>query len=372
MAEEQSQSECSGCRSTSDDVEATLDNSEAISNDIIAMYDSGVPLFSKDILRQVGRQLKEYDEGLLEDHKIHVKNMKGEDVEITLNPDEPTGWVEWRCNHGDRRTKPYIFYRSIQKLIDQEDMSASDPQKACLAIGILFPDPKEHGSAHESTFFVLTLTKLFQATREDWEANNAYAQVKTLLKANQQQLSKVKDIVAFALGRLTNGQEFDYCCTYQHAFVLSIQRILSEMTTSTKPLGLLQTLRKALSKNKVDHPVEVYAQDPAYLGPDREVLGAAGITVLNDPNGFLQVGETSMLVSIAANVPIHQVIADIARPAAIIWDEHEAAINGPDAHFCADPSSPRVEKMLNDEYVRFKLPSVPHLRDLVLYIRRNL
>ncbi|KAI0387136.1 hypothetical protein F5Y04DRAFT_288855 [Hypomontagnella monticulosa] len=354
---------------------------DTLRSDIETMYNNGVPLFTKDMLSQISRQLEEYDQALLGDNKIRLKNMKGEEVEFTLCSDEPSGWFEWRCNAGDKRTKPFIFYCSIQRLLSQGqgDMFPFDPQKTCLAVGPVCPKLRKDGGASEEVdppklmFHVPTLTRLFELTRQDWETSNVFPEIRTLLKANRNRLYKVDNIVAFALGQLSDGNNFESDCAYQHAFVLSIQRILSEMTTP-KPFYYFKPLLKALSKNKKDHDVELYAQDPAYTDSDKEVLADAGIKVLPDPKGFLQVGDNSMVVSISANIPIHQIIADIARPAAIIWDEHETAMDGPEAHSSADPWSPRVEKMLNDEYmyVMFKLPFADKLRHLALYIRKDL
>lgn len=41
--------------------------------------------------------------------------------------------------------------------------------------------------------------------------------------------------------------------------------------------------------------------------------------MIEDPRGWLEVDEHSILLSIAPNVPVKEIIADIARPAAIIW-----------------------------------------------------
>jgi hypothetical protein len=43
--------------------------------------------------------------------------------------------------------------------------------------------------------------------------------------------------------------------------------------------------------------------------------------VLDDPRAFLEVDETTILICIGSDIPVHQIVADIARPAIMIWDE---------------------------------------------------
>jgi hypothetical protein len=52
---------------------------------------------------------------------------------------------------------------------------------------------------------------------------------------------------------------------------------------------------------------------------DKKLLDEAGIEVIEDPRGWLEVDEHSIVLSIASNVPSKEIIADISRPAVIIW-----------------------------------------------------
>ncbi len=58
----------------------------------------------------------------------------------------------------------------------------------------------------------------------------------------------------------------------------------------------------------------------AYVDTDKEVLGRVGVTVVDDPRGFLEVDDNSVVICVAPNVPVKQIIADIARPAVLIWN----------------------------------------------------
>jgi hypothetical protein len=48
-------------------------------------------------------------------------------------------------------------------------------------------------------------------------------------------------------------------------------------------------------------------------------LAEFGFTVLDDPRALLEVGNRSVVVSFAPDSPLRQIVADIARPAALIW-----------------------------------------------------
>lgn len=64
-----------------------------------------------------------------------------------------------------------------------------------------------------------------------------------------------------------------------------------------------------------------YCQDPAYTPVDKELLKSLNVTVLESPMGFLEVGSTSVVISICADVPVKQIVADDKRhwPVAMVW-----------------------------------------------------
>ena len=67
--------------------------------------------------------------------------------------------------------------------------------------------------------------------------------------------------------------------------------------------------------------VQCYAQDPVYEDVDRRVLGELGMTVLDNPRGFLEVDESAAVFSLAPDIAVRQIVADIAKPALMIWDK---------------------------------------------------
>lgn len=86
---------------------------------------------------------------------------------------------------------------------------------------------------------------------------------------------------------------------------------------------LILTLRDVFSKRQGNKPrseIMCVAQDPLYSAIDKVVLNEAGITVLDDPRAFLEVDESSVVLSFSPNAPIRQIITDLARPSVILWN----------------------------------------------------
>jgi hypothetical protein len=96
------------------------------------------------------------------------------------------------------------------------------------------------------------------------------------------------------------------------AFALSSMRAFSDVPHDNRSLfqhALLMTLRDLLLENTAqgDDGIKCYAQDPAYSEHDIAVLQSCGVTVVPDPEGFLEVDEETVVISISPNVPVKQV-----------------------------------------------------------------
>ncbi|KAI0105170.1 hypothetical protein F4776DRAFT_657937 [Hypoxylon sp. NC0597] len=344
------------------------------------MYGEKFPFFNRIRLRRLADQIGMHQQGLLKDNKITLKNLLGEDVEVILDPDAPTIWEDTRCNHGDRRNNgPYIYYRSIQKMIEHPDMKHFDARQAYLPFVVMYPDPTNcyHHDANAgpfpNTFIMEELSLIFQKEREKWEECEQHRNLRETLKSRRAALSNVSKIVGFACGPLSYGRnKEDYSLT-QHAMILSLRKILTKMKPENA--GVRGSIRRLLSKggefDAMDNVVRCIVQDPAYTELDKEVLKEEGFIIENDPRGFLAVDDRTVVVSICANTPIQQIICDIARPAAIIQMRVKEGWSDESARHCADPASPRVNKMLDEEYQAVPLGYHPRIRDVVLYVRKK-
>jgi hypothetical protein len=140
------------------------------------------------------------------------------------------------------------------------------------------------------------LQREIENASQTWEATDQFRQLESVLSSLTVPDDLAK-ITAFALGSLTQSSEPCPPTILQHALVLALRRLLFPG----------------------DRVVKCYAQDPAYTDPDKQALAALGVTVLDDPRGFIEVDEQSVVLSIAPNVPVKQIVIDISRPAVIIW-----------------------------------------------------
>jgi hypothetical protein len=142
----------------------------------------------------------------------------------------------------------------------------------------------------------------FQRKRVAWETSKQCGEIKSLLASAK--LPPIQKVVAFACSSMTWDDEARHRCTVQHALILTIRDFLVRADRYGKPSN-----------------IKCYAQDPLYTKADTLVLQRENITVLDDPRGFLEIDEETVVLSHAPDIPVRQVTADITRPAMMIWNK---------------------------------------------------
>lgn len=153
------------------------------------------------------------------------------------------------------------------------------------------------------------VVQMFRESTKSWEQSATCQQLtKTLRDVDLS--CEVTKVVGFACGDIS----------FSDVPVDRAQRSASQH-------ALLLTLRNVLQEKNKTHKSNIlcYAQDPIYNTVDKTVLGNFGINVVDDPEGFLQVDNSSVVFSCAPNIPVKQVVADLARPAILIWSPPVAA-----------------------------------------------
>ncbi|CAG8162735.1 unnamed protein product [Penicillium olsonii] len=200
------------------------------------------------------------------------------------------------------------------------------------------------------------VSMVFRAKSYEWKSTSVCRKLKTILSASAHN-HDINKVIGFGLGGFSRRM-----IPYKSATRAMTQHVL------------LRVLKDWLQK-KTGGKSPCYAQDPAYNSTDTQVLQENGIEVIDDPCGWLEVDEQSMVVSIAATVPVKEIIADIARPAVIIWDrvsfEDAIGMTGESARL--DPNSYRVFKMM-EEYDMFEFGAGEDLcpwGSIVVYIRKS-
>lgn len=139
----------------------------------------------------------------------------------------------------------------------------------------------------------------FDTHGEPWLASQECREIVEPLLS--QSTRKIRKIVAFALGSMARADsEAVPRWTIQHALVL----------------GIADALHKTYG-----YEISCFSQEPLYTDDDKTFLDEKKITVLEDPMGFLEVNEETLVISIAPNVCVKEILADLTRPAVMMWDE---------------------------------------------------
>ena len=140
----------------------------------------------------------------------------------------------------------------------------------------------------------------FRAAIEAWEANIQCKQLRKLLESKPN--LTVNKVVAFANASFAShgpgchGEDRASRAAYQHALMLTLTDHFDVKSNS-------------------------FAQDPAYKDEDQQALSQCGIKVVEDPEGFLQADENSAVISMYPDIPVKQVLCDLASPAILIWSK---------------------------------------------------
>ena len=204
------------------------------------------------------------------------------------------------------------------------------------------------------------LAKSRESTGEAWEVACATWQktwdlekLEKLFHPTQYDIplpSRVDKVIGFGLGSMALGRDFMRVRHgLQHAILQSIRDLL---------------LQRGAEK------VGCFVQDPMYQLLDKEILGNTGITVLDDPRAFLEVDANSVVVAFNPSFPLRQIIADIARPAVLIWAPLPE--DGRIRSSSTDPTSSRVTSMIVEHYTEAALlPPCEWFGITAVYVRND-
>ena len=144
---------------------------------------------------------------------------------------------------------------------------------------------------------------LFNSTKRSWESSKHYRSLLAAISSIRHSL-KVTKIVAFACGTMSD-------CEYEDA-----------RRASASQHAMVSVLRECFRSNGQEtDTIDCFVQDPSYSNVDKEILKNNEITVIEDPEGFLEVDRFTLVVSCAPDVPVRQIVTDLARPAVMIWDK---------------------------------------------------
>ncbi|KAI0555178.1 hypothetical protein F4679DRAFT_522518 [Xylaria curta] len=322
----------------------TVAQMNSIIDEIRTIYDAGTPLFTKDAIRNVGKELEICRKDALDGRDVILRGINGVDYKIFVSLPPVQHPTEKEQHNGGSTW--IISYNSIESLTERDDRFFS-PEIAYLPMTIttctweIDPHPDDGNNLDAPS--TEELHKAFYEIEQKWKMSAYYERLQAALAAVKTSLVLDK-VIGVALGPLVMETLVNRKSIIQHALISAISSILLQ--------------RGVLSKR--------YVQDPIYTQQERDVLCSAGFTVLDDPQAFLTLDNSSVLVSIAPNIPVKQIVADICRPGIIIWSSKIDA-----SYLQTDPDSPRVDKMIDEDYYELDFPFHESFGDLVMYIRKD-
>ncbi|KAJ5729664.1 uncharacterized protein N7483_004172 [Penicillium malachiteum] len=321
---------------------------------INALYESGVPFFAKKAFQDVVDQLDSHptagDEIITKDltgASLKWKVRLGLSKELCVRDDE-NNWNEQEFTF----SQCALTYNPKERLIRDLDHDKIDvPDWAYAPISLIHsvdrPDKESETRKWIPTAPIGEREDVahdFQEKSEAWEKSETCENFKSILRSVVSN-HEIDNIIGFACGSI--ALEANEQCAVQTA--------------------LLLTVRNWLKERDQDKRIPCYLQDPMNTDVDREVLADWDVEILDDPRGWLKVDERSVVLSVAPNVPVKEIIADIARPAIAIW------FKVPDKdEYSTDPSTSRVRTMMADYDIFEFEPTVDGLHgNVMIYIRKS-
>ncbi|BAE66015.1 unnamed protein product [Aspergillus oryzae RIB40] len=312
---------------------------------ISQLYRSGKPLFPRRLLEDLNRQI--------DDGKEEVYISDFDDVPQVYSLKVPSWCTEFANTYR-------IRYQSIHSL---GCVPPYDPERVlckCTPVAIDYVDTSGPG---EST--LEAIGGAFFKQRQIWLESLGHRNLEHHL-STLRTTANIRKIVCFGLGSL--GRLSGDCYTRTHTQHAAVETIAASL------------VRRGLSGSQ---EIKCYAQDPVYDEVDHEFLRSIGITPLEDPKGFLEVDEHTLVFSVSPDVPVKQIVTDLHWPGAMIWDtvtpsekrkswakykENDGTIFWI-TPFTTDPDSGRVRRMIK-HYAHAQLEdSDGFFGDLTIYMK---
>ncbi|KAJ5199860.1 hypothetical protein N7491_009343 [Penicillium cf. griseofulvum] len=337
----------------------TLEEAKAT---IDRLYESEVPFFTKELIQDMWNQIKQEPTS---GDKVITKDITG----ATVGCDVDTGRVCRMRNPEDDTELVYVckelvlYYNCrahLRNEIDQRDYPLShwEPCSVIIMHRTQELDSKtEELVPRRGPLDREVVAKVFYEKTQEWKESPACEKLKTILSSSAKD-HEINKVVVFALGTMS----FQY---FNEEGILDTTAGWQSAFQNALLVTIIEWLKERDHKEKVP----CYSQDPAQSEVDKEILDEAGIEVIEDPRGWLEVDEQSVVVSIAPNVPVKEIITDIARPAVIIWGRVEF-LDGLGQGY-TDPDSSRVRAMMEGYELYEFGPDKDIFCDIVIYIRKS-
>lgn len=194
-------------------------------------------------------------------------------------------------------------------MIDGEDLEDEDVKRALatLPINIGYWTREDPNFSLPPPIIDEQLRAAWDAAQQAWLRSDAHRELTKILRDQARVPATVQRVICFGLGSIEQRSgpwENDVCPATQHAAALTVAAILGERRAGGQPLPVI-------------------VQDPAYEAAELRLLATQGFEVVGGERGmaaFALVDDDSFIISCSPDVPVKQIVADLARPAGMMWN----------------------------------------------------
>ncbi|KAI1744561.1 hypothetical protein F4680DRAFT_405274 [Xylaria scruposa] len=287
------------------------------------LYDAGVLLWRKEDLMDIERQLAQS----CTTEMFTVRRIDGSIVNIE-NPMFGVQKPIW---------KPSIKFQEYWNLV------YSRPLVMFTAYNCTCLIDWTNQVAHNDERPIENFRSLFETSRQQWNASADCEALKSQFRkllGGDGNAKKVTKIICFGLGDMDSepsSTQTSKTIKAKHAFryhaiALTIAGIARSCT------------------NTGDMGVRLLTQGPMYSDGTKDVLREIGFEVVGEhgAGGFAELDDESIVISPSPTAPVKQIIADLARPVAIICTKKTNKVFHNYGALLPDPESPRTWQMWKD------------------------
>ncbi|RMJ27170.1 hypothetical protein PHISP_01939 [Aspergillus sp. HF37] len=315
--------------------------------------EDGAPVFTKEAIRDVAEQLEWRPLG----DKIVVRGLDGGMVGFDVITGKASKAYPEEEEHLEHEVQePFIKYSCSTHLSRHLQSGIIRLHEAYCSLQIThWTTPRNKVTKEPVVRYKQQARHLvnehFMRSIESWEGGAMCRELRSILSTHAS-AHEIRKVVGLACGPMSFGDQLNITSrsAFQHA--------------------LLLTLRNWLSGRERGEDIACFAQEPTYTSVDKSVLEESGIQVVDDPRALLELDDSSIVFACAADLPLKEIVADLARPAVLIWNR-ENEDDGEDVIW-SNPDTPRVRAMMHDQYDQYEFCSDrDRFSDIVIYVRKR-
>ncbi|CAH0047812.1 unnamed protein product [Clonostachys solani] len=273
----------------------------------------------------------------------------------------------------------YTGYRD-EKESENDDPLAEKEQVEITRALHLYESRESYSSENISEYS--SLKDIWDETWGNWTKSKVCKELGDTIAGMPNVATTIDKVVCFGLGSFSNFRRSDDGEeeTDGDADGMPLRRAMVQHAAAL-------TMATEFGKRVGKGPLKIFTQDPAYTDTEKQVLRDLGIEVVGGSGslGFTYVDSDTLVFSIAPNIPVRQIVADIARPAAMVWCTVQSdGVGTPKwraenfdgkwysvAPWSTDPDSPRTRELI-DSYAAYKFPrDEQRFGDLTIYVRSD-